>query len=303
MGTFEMVLKRARPCSSRLVPVGAPIGFSGALSSVGASVFSAQFSSDALGWRPSKTSEIGLSAMVLDTLAFGLFSGIPFPASFLTLALMIEERPPCCKMARPTERLVQVEFKYLTTGGTEETSVCLTPLDACFLRHLCWSSFGGGDSEGISAVVAAYSGVRRIQGAWPLSRLLVLDTARAAAAISASVETESRARIRRAIWAEDFSRDRNLLRRDGGRDEKPLRSHLFHRICACAGGAGHTQIRARRARSDFLRRQPRGHARGARITDGPGAVLARRRLLRLGGGVWWGGGGRAVSGAMGTGGR
>jgi len=38
-------------------------------------------------------------------------------------------------MARPTERLVQVEFKYLTTGGaggTEETSVCLTRLTLVF---------------------------------------------------------------------------------------------------------------------------------------------------------------------------
>src|SRR5208282_867361 len=152
------------------------------------------------------------------------------------------------------------------------------------------------DSEGISAVVAAYSGVRRVQGAWPLSRLLVLDTARAAAAIAASVEAESRARIWRAIWAEDTGRDRNLLRRDGGRDEKPLRSHLFHRICAGAGGAGHAQIRARRARSDFLRRQPRGHARGARITDGPGPVLAGRRLLRLG---WQAGRSAAVNGGTG----
>src|ERR1039458_1312837 len=70
---------------------------------------------------------------------------------------------------------------------------CLTPLDACFLRHLCWFSFGGGDSESVPAVIAAYSGVRRVQGAWPLSRLLVLDTARATVAITALVETESRA--------------------------------------------------------------------------------------------------------------
>ena len=32
MGTFEIVEKRARPFSSRLVPVGAPIGRSGAFS-------------------------------------------------------------------------------------------------------------------------------------------------------------------------------------------------------------------------------------------------------------------------------
>jgi len=40
-GAFEIVLNRAWPCSSRLVPVAAPIGFSGDFSSVGASVFSA----------------------------------------------------------------------------------------------------------------------------------------------------------------------------------------------------------------------------------------------------------------------
>ena len=40
------------PCSSRLMPVGAPIGFSGAFSSVGASVFSAHCFSDSEGWRP-----------------------------------------------------------------------------------------------------------------------------------------------------------------------------------------------------------------------------------------------------------
>jgi hypothetical protein len=27
---------------------------------------------------------------------------------------MIEERLPCCKMARPTERLVEVEIEFLT---------------------------------------------------------------------------------------------------------------------------------------------------------------------------------------------
>src|SRR5438309_3993137 len=56
-----MVVKRACPCSSRLTPLGAPIGFSGAFSRVGASVFSAQAFSDSEGRRPSKTSEIGVS--------------------------------------------------------------------------------------------------------------------------------------------------------------------------------------------------------------------------------------------------
>src|SRR5258708_16102449 len=61
MGTPEMVVKRARPCSSRLMPVGAPIGFSGAFSRVGAKVFSAHAISATERWRPSKTSAIGLS--------------------------------------------------------------------------------------------------------------------------------------------------------------------------------------------------------------------------------------------------
>src|ERR1700726_1367467 len=56
-----MVVKRARPCSSRLMPVGAPIGFSGAFARVGARVFSAHFFSATLGWRFSKTSASGLS--------------------------------------------------------------------------------------------------------------------------------------------------------------------------------------------------------------------------------------------------
>src|ERR1700730_5252884 len=62
MGKPEIVVKRAWPCSSRFTPVGAPIGRSGFFSSVGASVFSAQFFSTSEGWRFSKTSAIGFSA-------------------------------------------------------------------------------------------------------------------------------------------------------------------------------------------------------------------------------------------------
>ena len=63
MGTPEIVVKRACPCSSTFTPVGAPIGRSRALSIVGASVFSAQFFSLAEGWRFSKTSAAGFSAI------------------------------------------------------------------------------------------------------------------------------------------------------------------------------------------------------------------------------------------------
>src|SRR5580692_10203745 len=61
MGTLEIVEKRACPFSSRFVPVGAPIGRSGAFSSVGANVFSAHCFSVGEGWRLSKTSAIGVS--------------------------------------------------------------------------------------------------------------------------------------------------------------------------------------------------------------------------------------------------
>src|SRR3981081_1978181 len=62
MGTPEIVVKRARPCSSTLVPVGAPIARSGVFSRVGNSVFSAQFFSPSEGRRFSNTSAMGLSA-------------------------------------------------------------------------------------------------------------------------------------------------------------------------------------------------------------------------------------------------
>src|SRR6266852_3813794 len=79
MGTPEIVVKRAFPCSSRFTPVGAPIGRSGDFSSVGASVFSAQFFSPSEGWRFSKTSAIGVSA----TCGFdGFFSGMLAPVFY-----------------------------------------------------------------------------------------------------------------------------------------------------------------------------------------------------------------------------
>src|SRR5580698_675040 len=76
MGTPEIVVKRACPCSSRFTPVGAPIGRSGDFSSVGARVFSAQSFSAAEGWRFLKTSTMGLSATCgLD----GFLSGMSTP--------------------------------------------------------------------------------------------------------------------------------------------------------------------------------------------------------------------------------
>src|SRR5436190_109013 len=62
MGTPEIVVKRAWPCSSRFTPVGAPIGRSGAFSRLGARVFSAHFFSASEGWRFSNTSAMGVSA-------------------------------------------------------------------------------------------------------------------------------------------------------------------------------------------------------------------------------------------------
>src|SRR5262245_53542423 len=71
MGTPEIVVKRALPSSSRFVPVGAPIGRSGAFSSAGCSVFSAHCFSPAEGVRPSKTSAIGDSTVVFFLSAMG----------------------------------------------------------------------------------------------------------------------------------------------------------------------------------------------------------------------------------------
>src|SRR5260370_29968768 len=77
-----MVVKRAWPVSSRFTPVAAPMGFSGAFSSVWARVVSAQRCSDAEGWRPSKTSLTGLSAMLLWSLFLFLvgsaIKGVPW---------------------------------------------------------------------------------------------------------------------------------------------------------------------------------------------------------------------------------
>src|SRR5207244_1391157 len=61
MGTPEMVVKRAWPFSSRLTPVGSPMGRSGDFSSAGASVFSAHCFSPSEGWRFLKTSTTGES--------------------------------------------------------------------------------------------------------------------------------------------------------------------------------------------------------------------------------------------------
>src|SRR5579864_9050046 len=61
MGNPEMVVKRARRCSSRFTPVGAPMGFSAPFSSDGKRVFSAHFFSESEGWRFSVISEIGFS--------------------------------------------------------------------------------------------------------------------------------------------------------------------------------------------------------------------------------------------------
>src|ERR1700738_335914 len=95
---------------------------------------------------------------------------------------------------RAVGKLEKVKEKIFTTGAEDTEGRRVKPsLDAGFRAHLFLTFFQRRDSESVPAVVAAHSGVRRVQGAWPLSRLLVLETARAAVTISASVETESRA--------------------------------------------------------------------------------------------------------------
>src|ERR1035441_2300257 len=148
MGRFEMVLKRAWPCSSRLVPVEAPIGFSAALSSVGARVFSAQFLSDAVRWRPSKTSEIGL----LRGSAFRLFSAIQFP----TPALMIEEEVPGCKRRNRPSGWWNSRSKFYPQETPRATWEDRRALHACFPRHRCLVFIL---SEGSSEIEAGTDGV------------------------------------------------------------------------------------------------------------------------------------------------
>src|SRR5205085_570572 len=77
IGTALMVVNWALPCSSKLTPVGSPIGFSGAFSRVLARVPSAQRFSGSERCRPSNTSAMGLSAtplccLFLDGSAIGL---------------------------------------------------------------------------------------------------------------------------------------------------------------------------------------------------------------------------------------
>src|SRR6266581_2643080 len=102
MGTPEIVVKRACPCSSRFTPVGAPIGRSGDFSSVGASVFSAHFFSASEGCRPSNTSAIGLSA----TCGFGGFFSIRTPVSCLDdREVRAEEQGGNTRSERPVGQL------------------------------------------------------------------------------------------------------------------------------------------------------------------------------------------------------
>src|SRR5664279_2457066 len=73
--------------------------------------------------------------------------------------LMIEEQSPCCKMARPTEWLVETKVKELMNLGPER-GCCV--LDSAFHAHLCLVFFRRRDSESVPAVIAAYSRVRRL---------------------------------------------------------------------------------------------------------------------------------------------
>src|SRR5271154_63976 len=118
----------------------------------------------------------------------------------------------------------------------------------------------GGNPESIPAFVAAHTLLRRIQDAWPLPRLLVLDPAWATGTIPAFIEANRGSLIWLDVRPEDTGRNRNLLRRNGRGDEEPFRPYLFHRICARTGATSHAQIRAIRTHQNFSRRQSCGHA-------------------------------------------
>ena len=102
------MVKRAWPCSSRLIPVFAPIGFSGAFSRVGRRVFSAHSFSPGEGWRPSNTSAIGFSATGgLE----GFLSGIGTPP-----ASIIEEG--CAAGKVPTYRVGRTLWSAAFDSGS-----------------------------------------------------------------------------------------------------------------------------------------------------------------------------------------
>src|ERR1700722_17657785 len=92
-----MVVKRAWPCSSRFVPVGAPIGRSGDFSTVGDSFFLAQLFSASEGCRFSKTSAIGLSA----TCSLGFLTMRTPVFCFDDREVTAQEQGECDRVKRP----------------------------------------------------------------------------------------------------------------------------------------------------------------------------------------------------------
>src|SRR5258708_16166678 len=68
-------------------------------------------------------------------------------------------------------------------------------LDAAFRAHLFLTFFQRRDSESVPAVVAAYSGIWRLQSAGPLSPLLVFDNPSPAPPLSPPPQPQSPPRL------------------------------------------------------------------------------------------------------------
>src|SRR5437764_4349721 len=93
--------------------------------------------------------------------------------------------------------------------------------------------------ESISKTASADAFLWPLQGAGPLSRLLVLALAGQAGALASSAQATYSAAIRSPIRPSHPGGDRYLLWRDGGRREGALRSNLFGGIRSPTCSTGH----------------------------------------------------------------
>ena len=251
---FEIVLKRAWPCSSRLVPVGAPIGFSGALSSVGARVFSAQSFSDAWDDGLQRRQKSGFRLTVLRRSAFGLLSGIQFP-----LCSTFDDRGVLAMLQKGANRPsgwlnVKIKVKIFTTGDTENTGETAGCLTSAFRRTYAGFSFGGGNLKAFrrllqrTPVYGAYKALGHYPDYWYW--ILRGRPSRSPHLLKQKVVREYGENFRLKTLVETGTYYGEMVAAMKSR----FRPHLFHRIRSGTRGAGHTQIRARRTHANFLRR-------------------------------------------------
>src|SRR5258708_4571970 len=136
--------------------------------------------------------------------------------------------------------------------------------------------------EGFPKISATDPVLRRLQGRWALSRLLVLEAARRAAAVPTSIKAEDSSRLRGPIQSAHPGGARNVLRREGAGNAQTLRRDLLRRVRAAPGASCSSKVPALAAHTYPGRRQPDENSGTAPGTSPASALLARRRLLRLG---------------------